>query len=177
MFVTNFWTIFLRKGKRWACKMEKQDNIIKVNSWQLRHEIGFLITAFNTELHNSDEDVTMTRTMCNKTVVAVSRHYHKHLPGGQPEKCQDNSKLHIFKPQTLQIQMQYCHTNIQRKLPVLPQPSVKSRRVLQQPSRAVTMEGGGGEHILTHWGRGTQICVFCIFALQLQKTNDANLRF
>jgi len=38
--------------------MEKQDNIIKVNRRQLLHEIGFFFTAFNSELHNSDEDVT-----------------------------------------------------------------------------------------------------------------------
>jgi hypothetical protein len=31
--------------------------------------------------------------------------------------------------------------------------------------------------LLTHWGRVTQICVFCVFALQLWNTNDANLRF
>jgi hypothetical protein len=30
--------------------------------------------------------------------------------------------------------------------------------------------------VLTHWGPVTQICVFCIFSLQLWKTDDANLR-
>jgi hypothetical protein len=31
--------------------------------------------------------------------------------------------------------------------------------------------------ILTHCGPVTQICVFCVFALQLWKTDDANLPF
>jgi len=52
----------------------------------LLHEIGYLITTFNSELHDSDEDVTMTRAMRNRTVVAVSSHYHKRLPGGT-QKC------------------------------------------------------------------------------------------
>jgi hypothetical protein len=29
---------------------------------------------------------------------------------------------------------------------------------------------------LIHWGSVTQICVFCVFALQFWKTNEANLR-
>jgi hypothetical protein len=33
------------------------------------------------------------------------------------------------------------------------------------------------EFILTHCGPVTQICVFCVFALQLWKTDDANLPF
>jgi len=39
--------------------------------------------------------------MCNGTVVAASRHYHKHLPEAQPEKCQHNSQLHRFTPHTV----------------------------------------------------------------------------
>jgi len=32
----------------------------------LLHEIGFLITAFNSQLHNGDEDVTMTELCVTK---------------------------------------------------------------------------------------------------------------
>jgi hypothetical protein len=57
--------------------------------------------SWNIKEISGDEDVTMTRTMCNNTAVAVSRHCHKHLPGGKPEKGQtihsytDSNHSHI----------------------------------------------------------------------------------